>query len=596
MLKGIKSFFESFGNMLWGYKKVFKASPEFVIYKIIHAILAAFQDILFSVFLLAFLLSCIEQGKSFGYAAKYVLIAAAFMTAKFVFEAIGTQKCLTRGHEKIMRSLTLQLYDKAIKMDMSFYDDPNFYNDFVWAMNDAPLQIIYSFDLVHWVIYVIVSAAVTGIYVATQDAVGVIAVIVSVVFRVVLHIIAVKKEVKMEEEKKPFQRKRDYINRVFYLNDFAKDIRLSNIKDMLFKDFKASSRDMEGVIKKHSKLLVFLSQCYYAVTTLAINGYLIWLLYGYFFTGTVATLGMVVSLHNAISRLSNSLTSLANVLPSIQRTGLYIEKMRRFLNTKNLMPDEGTKPLPEKFDIKFKDVSFTYPGSDKTVLKNINLDIPQGSKIALVGYNGAGKSTLVKLMMRLYDPTSGEIALGDQNIKEFPVEDYREHISTLFQDFQIMAATLGENISMNDEPLDEQKAKEMLDLTGFTPVFDRLPNGLNTRLTKEFDSEGTGFSGGESQKIAISRVLYSDAKLLILDEPSAALDPLSEYTLNHTINELAADRTIIFISHRLSTTRIADKIYMLENGQIIEEGSHDELIEKKGKYAEMFLLQAQKYR
>ena len=253
-------------------------------------------------------------------------------------------------------------------------------------------------------------------------------------------------------------------------------------------------------------------------------------------------------------------------------------------------------PLPEKFDIKFKDVSFTYPGSDKAVLKNINLDIPQGSKIALVGYNGAGKSTLVKLMMRLYDPTSGEIALGDQNIKEFPVEDYREHISTLFQDFQIMAATLGENISMNDEPLDEQKAKKMLDLTGFTPVFDRLPNGLNTRLTKEFDSEGTGFSGGESQKIAISRVLYSDAKLLILDEPSAALDPLSEYTLNHTINELAADRTIIFISHRLSTTRIADKIYMLENGQIIEEGSHDELIEKKGKYAEMFLLQAQKYR
>lgn len=596
MLKGIKGFFKSFDNMLWGYKKVFKASPEYVIYKVLHAVLSAFQDLLFSVFLLAFLLSCIEKKESFAYAAKYIIGAAILMVAKFIFEAIGTQKCLNRGIEKIKRSLSLELYDKAIRMDMSFYDDPNFYNDFVWAMNDAPTQIILSFDLLHWIVYVLVSAAVTGIYVATQDAVGVIAVVVSVVFRVVLHIIAVKKEVKMAEEKKPFQRKRDYTNRVFYLNDFAKDIRLSNIKNMLFRDFEDSSRNMEGVIKKHSRLLVILSQCYYAVTTIALNGYLIWLLYSYFFTRTIATLGMVVSLHNAISRLSNSLTSLANVLPSIQRTGLYVEKMRRFLDTENLMPDEGTKELPEKFDIKFKDVSFAYPGSDKAVLKNINLDIPQGSKIALVGYNGAGKSTLVKLMMRLYDPTSGEIALGDDNIKEFPVADYRGQISTLFQDFQIMAATLGENISMNDQPLDEERAKEMLDLTGFTPVYNRLANGLNTRLTKEFDDEGTSFSGGESQKIAISRVLYSDAKLLILDEPSAALDPLSEYTLNHTINELAADRTIIFISHRLSTTRIADKIYMLENGQIIEEGTHNELIEKKGKYAEMFLLQAQKYR
>lgn len=596
MLKSIKGFFKAFGDMIWGYKKVFKASPEFVIYKVLFAAFSAVQDLIQSVFLLSFLLSCIEQGRSFGYAVKYLIIAALIITAKFIFEAIGNQKCLIIGQEKVLRSLTLELYNKAIKMDMSFYDDPKFYNDFVWAMNDAPAQIIKSFDLVHWAVYVLVTALVTGVYVATQDVVGVIAVAVSVILRVVLHIIAVKKEVKMEEEKKPFQRKRDYINRVFYLNDFAKDIRLSNIKDMLFKDFKASSENMEGVIKKHSKILVFLSGCYYSITTAVLNLYLVWLLYCYFFTGTIATLGTVVSLHNAISRLSNSLTSLANVLPEIQRTGLYIEKMRHFLNAENTIPDEGTKEIPERFDISFKNVSFTYPGSERQVLKNINLDIPQGSKIALVGYNGAGKSTLVKLMMRLYDPTEGEILLGKDNVKEFPIDDYRDSISTLFQDYQIMAATLGENISMNDRRLDKEKAEKMLDLTGFTSVYNRLPNKMDTVLTKEFNDEGVSFSGGESQKLAIARVLYSDAKLLILDEPSSALDPLSEYTLNHTINQLAKNRTIIFISHRLSTTRIADKIFMLENGEIIEEGSHDELIEKKGKYAEMFLLQAQKYR
>ena len=596
MFKSTAIFFKSFGNMLWGYKKAFKASPEFVIYKVVFAIFQALQNLIQSVFLLAFLISCIEEKREFSYALKFIIIAAIIITAKFLLESIGNHKCLIMGKEKILRDLSLELYDKSIKMDLSFYDDPKFYNDFVWAMNDAPQQIILSFNLVHWGVYVSVTALITGIYISTQDAIGVIAVAISVFLRVVIHIIAVKKEIKMEEEKKPFQRKRDYINRVFYLIDFAKDIRLSNIKDLLFDDFEDSNKNMSKVVKKHSKTLVFLTQTYYSITTAILNLYLIWLLYCYFFLGTIQTLGVVVSLHNAINSMSNSLTNLANVLPEIQRTGLYIEKMRHFLNTKNNILDEGKEKLPENFDILLENVSFSYPGSEKQVLKNINLSIPKGSKIAIVGYNGSGKSTLVKLIMRLYDPSSGEIKLGEHNIKKYPLGDYRDSISTLFQDFQIMAATLGENICMDDTPLDREKAENILSLTGFTPIYNKLSNKMDTLLTKEFDAEGVNFSGGESQKIAISRALYSDAKLLILDEPSSALDPLSEYTLNHTITELAKDRTIIFISHRLSTTKIADKIYMLENGQIIEEGTHSELMQKKGKYSEMFLLQAKKYR
>lgn len=596
MFKGIKSFFKSFSNMLWGYKKVFKASPEFVICRMLRGVLEALQSLMTNVFVLSFMLTCIEEKHSFEYTAKYLLIVAGIFTLKFLFDGIISIFGIERGQEKIRRAVTLELYEKAVKMDISFYDDPKFYNDFVWSMTDTPLMIISSFDLLHWLVYFIVTTLVTGFYIASTDIIGIIAVLLSVILRISLHIISVKKEVEKVKETKPLQRKRDYINRVFYLKDFAKDIRLSNIKKLLFKEYKKSSDDMANVVKKYSRVLTILGVAYYTVTTLAINFYLLWLLYGYFYLKTIATLGMVLALHNAMSQLSASLTSLANSLPKIQQIGLYIEKMREFLQCENTIPDQGKEPLPHNFDISFKNVSFTYPGSDKQILNDINLTIPQGSKIALVGYNGAGKSTLVKLMMRLYDPTVGEIMLGNKNFKEFPLEGYRDSISTLFQDFQIMAATLGENITMSDEKIDKEKAEKMLDLTGFSPVYNRLPLGLDTPLTKEFKLDGVEFSGGESQKIAIARVLYSDARLLILDEPSSALDPLSEYTLNHTINDLAGDRTIIFISHRLSTTRIADKIFMLEKGRIVEEGSHGELMAQNGKYAKMFLLQAQKYR
>ena len=274
---------------------------------------------------------------------------------------------------------------------------------------------------------------------------------------------------------------------------------------------------------------------------------------------------------------------------------MYIEKIRTFLETENALPDEGHEALPAGGDLALTHVDFAYPNTDELTLKDVSLTIPHGSKIALVGYNGAGKSTLVKLLMRLYDPTSGEIRYGNHALPDYPLEGYRGKVSTLFQDYQIIAATLAQNITMG-QPLDEARLLDVLHKVGFDEVLEKLPLGIHTPLTKEFDDNGVNLSGGEAQKVAIARVLYSAADVLILDEPSSALDPLSEYRLNETIRELANDKTIIFISHRLSTTRMADTIFMLENGHIIERGSHDELMVLGGKYAEMFNLQAEKYR
>ena len=237
--------------------------------------------------------------------------------------------------------------------------------------------------------------------------------------------------------------------------------------------------------------------------------------------------------------------------------------------------------------------SFRYDNSDSWVLRHINMKIQAQSKTAIVGYNGAGKSTLVKLLMRLYDPTEGEILLNGRNIKDYDVEEYRHSFGTLFQDFQIYAASLGENVKMGlVDSGDEAAVREALKTAGIAGNFC----GLSVPLLREYDKNGRLVSGGEAQKIAMARAFLKDPHTYILDEPSSALDPISEYNLNQTLFELSKNRTVIFISHRLSTTCMAEQIYMMEQGRIIEEGTHEELLEKGGRYAEMFEKQAEKYR
>lgn len=283
-------------------------------------------------------------------------------------------------------------------------------------------------------------------------------------------------------------------------------------------------------------------------------------------------------------------------IPVYQQHSLYITKLRTFLDTENEMPDQGTLPMPKSGDISLQNVVFTYPGNSNPTINGVSLHIKKGEKVALVGFNGAGKSTLIKLILRLYDPDSGVISFAGHSAKDYPISEYRRNFGALFQDFEIIATDIGHNLTMDDLELEEKKADEVLKKAAFWERFQTMPEKYDTQLTKEFDESGVNLSGGEAQKIALARVLYANSGVVILDEPSSALDPIAEYQLNKTVTELAEDKTVIIISHRLSTTRFVDKIFMLENGQIIEQGNHETLLERKGKYAEMFTLQAEKYR
>ena len=212
------------------------------------------------------------------------------------------------------------------------------------------------------------------------------------------------------------------------------------------------------------------------------------------------------------------------------------------------------------------------------------------------GYNGAGKSTLIKLIMRLYDPCEGEIRWNGNDIRDLKIREYRDHIGTVFQDFKIFAVSIAENVKADIVTgADRESIQQALVQSGLNNKMMNVQKGIDAEVTKEFDKQGVNFSGGETQKLAIARAIMKDSDLIILDEPSSALDLVSEYELNHTMMNAAREKTVIFISHRLSTTIMADRIYMFEKGQVIEEGSHTELMDKNGRYAEMFRVQAEKY-
>lgn len=421
---------------------------------------------------------------------------------------------------------------------------------------------------------------------------------------------------KLKLERLYAERERDYQHRVFYLHDYAKELRLHpEMKELLIRDFDRCNEGLNVLNRKYGLRLWFLSlfKEYVPTYLLLYALYLPWLLYQAMVEHAIS-LSSIVILLAAVRRLIKRTVALIGFLPAFSYNVAFVEKIRRFLAYEPKIVGGDTTVTGDFDCLTLSHVVFSYQGQNtqsqsnksasdvstrpREILQDINLEIKKGQKIALVGYNGAGKTTLVKLLMRLYDPCQGVIERNGQDIRSLKLSDYRKGIGAVFQDFKLYAASLRENVVMDLCSMDKQetyRVEHALHRAGFDLSGRKLKYQIETPLTTEFEKDGVNLSGGESQKVAIARTLYRNHDLIIMDEPSSALDPASEFKLNQELKEIAEDKTVIFISHRLATARDADCIYMMKEGRIVEQGTHAQLLKLGGEYCRMWELQAQAY-
>ncbi|MBD5531832.1 MAG: ABC transporter ATP-binding protein [Lachnospiraceae bacterium] len=400
-----------------------------------------------------------------------------------------------------------------------------------------------------------------------------------------------------------FHKELSKVNRVFGYSGYelmdiryAKDIRLYDAQDMMVTKWERYTDESLKYWKAEGDGFIP-TQCVREVTTV-VRDFCMYLYLGMLVIKGNITIGIFSQMISACRELTNSVVSISNCMQELTKRCNYAYEYVKFMHYPAAI-EKGSRPVTSgEHVIEFRDVSFAYPKTEVRVLEHVNLKLKAGEHLSVVGLNGAGKTTFVKLLCRLYDPTEGEILLDNVNIKEYDYEQYMNLFSPVFQDFKLFAFSIRENILMGEEEKDHtnEALHALFEQVGFSDKLASLENGMDTMLFKSFDKEGIEASGGEQQKLAIARALYKHAPVVILDEPTAALDPIAEYEIYRQFHSLVGGKTAIYISHRLSSCRFCDHIAVFSDGHVAEYGTHDTLVGKEnGIYAEMFAAQAQYY-
>ncbi len=488
------------------------------------------------------------------------------------------------------------IFKKAQEVELGCYENPEFfdkYNRATWVIDKSGFKRIIEGSA--WTIGSVVSLVLLVIYLISIDPVLLVFILCPVA---VIAFRVFKNNIELEKEKEmtPYERQKDYVRRTILLKDFAKEIKTTNIFVVLEKRFRRAIEKNIKVIKKYGwKIALLECASDYFAEIIPVAGGFIYGCYRLIVAKDIPISEFSV-LVSAITTCRNKINQLAYYFAMQQKHCLWVQNLREFLEYEPKI--QSGDIIPEDFSsLEFRNVSFKYKDDADYILKNVSFKIEKGQTIAVVGHNGAGKTTLSKLLMRFYDVTEGEILYNGINIKEYDLLKYREKFASVFQDYRVFAMTVSENV-LTEEVTDENKevAVNALKMAGAYEKIGKLPNKENSLLTKEFDADGVLLSGGETQKVTIARLFARDFDIAVLDEPSSALDPVAESKMYDALLEGTKGKTVIYISHRLSSATRSDNILVFNKGVLSEHGTHAELMEKGGEYCEMFTLQASGYK
>lgn len=549
---------------------------------------------LYSILWIGQIVNTITQGGEFQTVAIALLCYLAVQVLHACTNAWLSSLVFPKNVQVIREKMQAAIFEKASRMRYACFEDSQFYNQYYIATQQSTsraLAVLHSFStLVGSTVGIVTLISL----VSSVDFVSLLIVGINVLLSLILNARLAKSQKAYMMDNTPRERAMQYIHRVFTKKEYAKEIRsFQGLSKLLYASFFRESGKTKALIQQYGRPLFGMHALQGINSTLSYGALLGYFAYRVF--ASMINIGDFVVLINASQKLTQQSKELFNVLSQFYEHSLYIESFRDFME-KVPTEEENTadQPFPKNPSITLHGIGFRYPGTAKNVLEDLSLSMPFPSKVAIVGVNGAGKSTLIKLLLKLYEPTEGRITVNGVDYNAYSLSSLRESIGVVFQDYQLYDMSIAENILMRpvmDAEQDEKLVSEALRYVGLYEKVFSLPDGMHTMMTKEFCDNGTLFSGGEQQRIAIARICIKRSDVLILDEPSSALDPIAERTIMQDILTMARGKSLIIVSHKLNTILKVDKIYLLDGERVVEEGTHEELLLRNGLYATMYAEQ-----
>ncbi len=585
----------SASNISFAFRQVWETSkPYFIIYFLIVLIYAPL-DFLSDSYLLRIIVDGVESEGDLTPIVLYIAIIGIVTIVVDMFENFYWNLSGQKTFRLLGANLQKKLFKKASEVDMSCYETPAFYDKYVKAFDETTDRINKVMNTSKNLIWRITSLICNSFLLFLIDPWLIIFGLLPLLLGFVR-----KWANKLFHEhvaaQKPVEREIKYIRRTFYLNDYSKEMRIGGMYKRMLAQLGETYLEFRRIrIKFGVKRAIARYIQNIGLEVVTILGAMFYAVWRTVSDGSMG-IGDCIVILNSIGTISYCLNNMVANLSEFGEHALFLEDVRYFLDYEPKIKEIEDAPEAHGGTLKLDGVSFKYEGAETNALTDITMSIAPGERVALVGHNGSGKTTLVKLLLRMYDADEGKITLDGMDIKEYKLSSYRDSFSTVMQDYQVFSLSVEQNVTMRRaRDGDRELVTEALRESGAYDKIMSLDRGIDTTLTREFDDEGANLSGGEAQKVSLARVFSNPTPFIILDEPTSALDPVAEHKMFENMMRAAAGRSVIFISHRLSSAVDADRIYLFEHGRIVEEGTHASLMEAGGKYANMFSLQAENY-